>query len=158
MEDPYARHGRDKFLELLIDSFSKLNRRDFDRSPLISAVPRSWKLSVSTAMKNTSWCDVRRSYSEDRQRQRSQENRWRILAYDIYAIDMTCDLSFRWLYEFAFSSRTINVAHIIPDAISDRNISNKIAWSIFHCYIRNFVDCSISNKSSPYRFILWLDD
>lgn len=93
----YARHGRDKFLELLIDSFSKLNRRDFDRPSLISTVPRSpWKLSVSTATKNTSWRDVRCSYSGDRQtgkpRKSSVDPRLRRYSY---AVDATCDLSSR---------------------------------------------------------------
>lgn len=115
MEDPYAQHGRDKFLELLIDSFSKLNRRDFDRSLLIPAVPRSpWKLSVSTAMKNTSWRNVRCSYSGDRQtREPRKPPADPCLRRYSYAVDATCDLSSRWSYEFAFSSRTIDVASIL---------------------------------------------
>lgn len=81
MEDPYARHGRDKFLELLIDSFSKVNRRDFDRPPLISAVRDllgNFQFRQLRTLPGATLDVLIRKIG----RQQNQENHWYILAYD----------------------------------------------------------------------------
>lgn len=144
MKDPYARHGRDKFLKLLIDFFSKLNRRDFDRPFLISAVLfgnfrfRQLREILSGATLDVLMREIGTQIREPRKSPVDPH-----LQRYSYAVDATYDLSSRWS-----SLRLAIVQSTLWVYYSRCNLWSKYFeqnCSVYFplCYIWNFFDCLI---------------